>query len=585
MLVHYFHVCLVEIIDQTTKRQTGRQAQLVNIQAAKAVADVIRTTLGPRSMLKMILDPMGSIILTNDGHCILREIDVSHPTAKSMIELSRATDEEVGDGTTSVIILASEVLQQAEPFIRKNVHPTVIVQAYSKALQMVVQIMEQAAIRVDVEKDVDLMKKLVESTLSTKFSSRWNDKMVEMALSAVLIVAQHAKNGKENRNAITSMEIDDSSDVKPKKASPFLVTEAEVDLKRYAKIEKIPGGEMDDCIVLKGVMFQKDTVHTSMRRRIVNPRILLLDCPLEYKKGETQTNMEVTKENDWNALLQLEEQQVEQMCQEIIRHKPDIVIAQHYLSKANITAFRRLRKTDNNRVARAVGATIVSRTEEIQECDIGTQCGLFDMNTIGSEPFVYFTECENPGACTIVLRGGSKDVLNEIERNLQDAMQVIRNVVYTPQLVPGGGAIEMAVAVQLKQYGMTHVQGIQQAPFIAISEAMECIPRTLAQNCGVSVIRTITQLRAKHAAHYDTATAVVNDGEAAAAAVVATSTDSQGNRCCTWGLNGITGEIVDMNEYGIWEPLSVKVQTIQSAIESACMILRIDDIVSSSSKK
>ena len=564
---------------------------MVNIQAAKAVADVIRTTLGPRSMLKMILDPMGSIILTNDGHCILREIDVSHPTAKSMIELSRATDEEVGDGTTSVIILASEVLQQAEPFIRNNVHPTVIVQAYSKALQVAVQIMEQSAIHVDVEKDMSLMKKLVESTLSTKFSSRWNDKMVEMALSAVLIVAQHTKKDKENISVISSMEVDEALSVKPKKPSPFQVTEAEVDLKRYAKIEKIPGGEMEDCIVLKGVMFQKDTVHTSMRRRIVKPRILLLDCPLEYKKGETQTNMEVTKENDWNALLQLEEQQVEQMCMDIIRHKPDIVItekgisdlAQHFLSKANITAFRRLRKTDNNRVARAVGATIVSRTEEIQESDIGTECGLFDMNTIGSEPFVYFTECTNPGACTIVLRGGSKDVLNEIERNLQDAMQVIRNVVYVPQLVPGGGAIEMAVAVQLKQYGMTHVAGIQQAPFIAISEAMESIPRTLAQNCGVSVIRTITQLRAKHAAHYDAASLNSSVGDVDGMTSAASGGDVHG--CCTWGLNGITGTIVDMKEYGIWEPLSVKIQTIQSAIESACMILRIDDIVSSSSKK
>jgi T-complex protein 1 subunit gamma len=538
-------------------------------------------------MLKMILDPMGSIILTNDGHCILREIDVSHPTAKSMIELSRATDEEVGDGTTSVIILASEVLQQAEPFIRSNIHPTVIVQAYSKALQVIVQLMEQAAIHVNVETDTSLMKKLVESTLSTKFSSRWNDKMVDMALSAVLIVAQFSKNTDNamilSDNTNTYEDSDDMTKIIPKKISPFHhIAEAEIDLKRYAKIEKIPGGEIDDCIVLKGVMFQKDTVHTSMRRRIVNPRILLLDCPLEYKKGETQTNMEVTKENDWNALLLLEEQQVEQMCMDIIRHKPDIVItekgisdlAQHYLSKANITAFRRLRKTDNNRVARAVGATIVSRTEEIQESDIGTQCGLFDMNTIGSEPFVYFTECNNPGACTIVLRGGSKDVLNEIERNIQDAMQVVRNVVYKPQLVPGGGAIEMAISVQLKQYGMTQIHGIQQAPFIAISEAFESIPRTLAQNCGVSVIRTITQLRAKHAAYYDTTNTMTD-----------TTTNEGGNPCCTWGLNGITGEIVDMNVYGIWEPLSVKIQTIQSAIESACMILRIDDIVSSSSKK
>ena len=515
------------------------------------MANIIRTTLGPRSMLKMLLDPMGSIVLTNDGHCILREVDVSHPAAKSMIELSRATDEEVGDGTTSVIVLAAEVLHQAEPFLRQNVHPTVLVQAYSKALQVAIEIMEKNAIDVTVHQDDALMKKLVESSLGTKFSGRWNDKMVEMALQAVLTVAQHRKH-KENV---------------PVHAA-FQMAETEVDLKRYAKVEKIPGGEMEDCCVLQGVMFQKDLVNSSMRRRIENPRIMLLDCPLEYKKGETQTNMEVSQDQDWNALLKLEEEYVANMCAEIIAHKPDIVItekgvsdlAQHYLTKAGITAFRRLRKTDNNRVARAVKATIVSRTDEILESDIGTACGLFEMKQIGSEPFVYLTECNEPAACTIVLRGGSKDVLNEIERNLQDAMQVVRNVVYQPKLVPGGGAIEMAVAVGLKKYGQANIQGIQQAPFLAVGEALEAIPRTLAQNCGVSVIRTITQLRAKHA-------------------------ENEEDGCNSWGINGITGELVDMKEYGVWEPLSVKVQTVKTAVESACMILRIDDIVSGSNKK
>jgi T-complex protein 1 subunit gamma len=523
-------------IDQKTQRQTGREAQLANIAAAKAVANIIRTTLGPRSMLKMLLDPMGSIVLTNDGHCILREIDVSHPTAKSMIELSRATDEEVGDGTTSVIVLAAEVLQHAEPFLRQNVHPTVLVQAYSKALTVALEILDAAAIDVTVEKDQPLMKQMIQSCLSTKFSSRWNDKMVDMALQAVLTVAK----GRRKDN--------------------------DIDLKRYAKVEKIPGGEMDDSCVLQGVMFQKDTVHPNMRRRIENPRILLIDCPLEYKKGESQTNMEVTDEQDWNALLKLEEEYVANMCAEIIAHKPDMVItekgvsdlAQHYLNKANVTVFRRLRKTDNNRIAKAVGATIVSRTDEIQETDIGTGCGLFEMRQVGADPFCYLTDCKDPGACTILLRGGSKDVLNEMERNLQDALHVVRNVVALPKLVPGGGAIEMAVAVGLTKYG-NKMQGVQQLPFLAVAEAMEAIPRTLAQNCGVSVIRTITQLRAKHAA----------------------ATDAH----CTWGINGVTGELVDMHEYGVWEPLAVKIQTIKTAIESACMILRIDDIISGSKKQ
>jgi T-complex protein 1 subunit gamma len=557
------------LIDQNTQRQSGRQAQLSNIQAAKAVASIIRTTLGPRSMLKMLLDPMGSIVITNDGHCILREVDVSHPAAKSMLELSRSTDEEVGDGTTSVIILAAEVMQVAEPFLRQEIHPTVLVNAYTKALKVAVEIMEQNSIRVELSKDNVMMKKLVESSLSTKFSSRWNEMMVDMALTAVLMVAGQMK-PKVETTTKTAAEL----------ASHFpnnTTADVVVDLKRYAKVEKIPGGEMSDCQVLQGVMFQKDTVNSSMRRRIEKPRILLLDCPLEYKKGESQTNMEISDEHDWNALLQLEEEYVKTMCEEIIAHKPDIVItekgvsdlAQHYLTKAGITAFRRLRKTDNNRVARAVGATIVSRTDEIQESDIGTGCGLFEMKTIGSDNYVYLTECDNPTACTIVLRGGSKDVLNEIERNLQDAMQVVRNVVYQNQLVPGGGAIEMAVSVGLKRYGQANIVGIQQAPFMAVAEAMESIPRTLAQNCGVSVIRVITQLRAKHASALEESVATSGSVE-------------EGG--CTWGINGITGELVDMKEYGIWEPLAVKVQTIKTAIESACMILRIDDIVSGSKK-
>lgn len=546
--------------DQKTQRQTGRQAQLANIRAAQAVASIIRTTLGPQAMLKMLLDPMGSIVLTNDGHAILREVDVSHPTAKSMLELARAQDEEVGDGTTSVICLAAEVLGQAEPFLRQdNVHPTVLVAAYQKALVKALEILEQQAVEIDVERDTEWMKKLVQSSLSTKFSSRWNDIMVNMALQAVLTVA--------NKKPGMTTAVTASPELLAMAPKSYLQN-VEVDLKRYAKVEKIPGGEITDCEVLRGVMFQKDTVHAGMRRKIENPRILLLDTPLEYKKGESQTNMEISNDQDWNALLRLEEEYVANMCKEIIAHKPDIVItekgvsdlAQHYLAKANITAFRRLRKTDNNRVARAVGATIVSRTDEIQESDIGTRCGLFEMRKIGNDWFCYLTDCQEPKACTVVLRGGSKDVLNELERNLQDAMQVVRNVVYNPKLVPGGGATEMAVAVGLKQVGLSSITGIQQGPFLAVAEAMEVIPRTLLQNCGVSVIRTLTQLRAKHAANEE-------------------------GKPCTWGINGTTGELVDMNDYGIWEPLSVKAQVIKTAIESACMILRIDDIVSGSKKK
>ncbi|GMI09712.1 hypothetical protein TrRE_jg7127 [Triparma retinervis] len=524
----------VMVLNTNTQRQTGREAQLGNISAAMAVSDIIRTTLGPRSMLKMLLDPMGGIVMTNDGNCILREVDVSHPTAKSMIELARAQDEEVGDGTTSVIILAGEVLAMAEPFLRRNIHPTVIVGGYNRALQEALKICESIAIPVDV-RDTAIMGKLVESCIGTKFSSRWNEKMVQMALDAVLRVVVDVGGRKE------------------------------VDIKRYAKVEKIPGGEIDDCKVLNGVMFNKDVTHSKMRRRIENPRILLLDCPLEYKKGESQTNVEITDEADWNVMLRMEEDYIENMCAEIIAFKPDIVItekgvsdlAQHYLNKANITAFRRLRKTDNNRVARASGATIVSRTDEIQESDIGLGCGLFEVRKLGDEYFTFLEDCKDPKACTILLRGGSKDVLNEVERNLQDAMQVVRNVVYEPKLLLGGGCTEMAVACGLAKAGLK-VEGVMQWPFQAVGEAMEVIPRTLAQNCGVSVVRQITKLRAKH-----------NSALAA-------------GEKCEFGINGTSGEVDNMKDNGLYEPYAVKIQTIKTSIESACMILRIDDIVSGS---
>lgn len=313
-------------------------------------------------MLKMLLDPMGGIVMTNDGNCILREVDVSHPAAKSMIELSRAQDEEVGDGTTSVIILSGEMLSMAEPLLERNFHPTVIVKGYNQALQTSLDICQKICRTIDVNNTAELSE-IVKAAIGTKFSSRWGDQMVDMAIRAVLKVV--VKRGDYT----------------------------EVDVKRYVRIEKIPGGEMNDCTVLDGVMFNKDVTHSKMRRKILNPRILLLDCPLEYKKGESQTNVEIMNEEDFNALLRQEEEYIAQICAQIVAFKPDIVItekgvsdlAQHYLLKANITAFRRIRKTDNNRIARATGATIVTRADEIQESDIGTGCGLFEVRKIGDE--------------------------------------------------------------------------------------------------------------------------------------------------------------------------------------------------------
>ncbi|KAK4948997.1 T-complex protein 1 subunit gamma [Elasticomyces elasticus] len=518
------------------ERKTGRQAQLSNITAAKTVADIIRSCLGPKAMLKMLLDPMGGIVLTNDGHAILREIEVAHPAAKSMIELARTQDEEVGDGTTTVIILAGEILALSLPQLERNIHPVVIISAFKRALKDALEVIEETSIPVDV-KDDEVMRDLIGTSIGTKFTSRYSDLMCGLALTAVRTVSHDAGGGKQ-----------------------------EVDIKRYARVEKIPGGEIEDSCVLDGVMLNKDITHPKMRRRIENPRIMLLDCTLEYKKGESQTNIEISKEEDWNRILQIEEEQVRAMCDAIVALKPDLVItekgvsdlAQHFLLKADITALRRVRKSDTNRIARATGATIVNSVYDLTERDIGTQCGLFEISKIGDEYFTFLTKCKTPKACTILLRGPSKDILNEIDRNLMDAMSVARNVIFHPYLSPGGGATEMAISVRLAQKSKA-VDGVQQWPYRAIAESLEVIPRTLIQNAGASPIRLLTQLRAKHA--------------------------EQLTGVCSWGIDGEQGKVVDMKNLGVWEPQAVKLQSVKTAVESACLLLRVDDIVGARSGK
>ncbi|KAM7286088.1 T-complex protein 1 subunit gamma [Ixodes scapularis] len=522
------------VLSQNTKRESGRKVQIENVRAAKAVADVIRTCLGPRAMLKMLMNPIGGIIMTNDGNAILREITVQHPAAKSMIEISRTQDEEVGDGTTSVIILAGELLSAALPFLEQNMHPTVIIAAYRQALEDIVTLLkDKISTPVDVNNE-EQMTNIIKSCIGTKMISKWGDLACKIALDAVKTVCVE-ENGRK-----------------------------EIDIKRYAKVERIPGGSIEESCVLRGVMLNKDVTHPKMKRRIEKPRIVLLDCNLEYKKGESQTNIEILREEDFSKILEIEEQYIQQICADIIKLRPDVVItekgvsdlAQHYLMKANISVVRRVRKSDNNRIARVCGATIANRTDELKEEDVGTKAGLFEIKKIGEEYFCFLTECEEPKACTILLRGASKDVLQEVERNLQDAMAVARNVMLEPRLVPGGGAVEMALGHHLTEKGKS-ITGVQQWPYRAVAKAFEIIPATLVQNCGANTIRALTALRAKHASGDD-----VN-----------------------WSIDGETGNIVPTSELQVWEPLVVKLQAYKTALETAILLLRIDDIVSGSKKK
>ena len=525
------------VLSQNTKRDSGKKVQLENINAGKTIGDVIRTCLGPSAMRKMLMDPMGGIVMTNDGNAILREITVQHPAAKTMIEIARTQDEEVGDGTTSVIILAAEILGISHQFLEEKIHPTLIIQADRQALEDSITMMRDVvATPIDLDDKV-AVRKVIESCVGTKFISKWSDMACDIAMEAVKTVTVESQGGKR-----------------------------EIDIKRYAKVEKLPGGAIEDSRVLRGVMFNKDVVHPKMKRKIENPRILLLDCNLEYKKGESQTNMEIMNEGDFSKALEAEETYIKKVCDEIIAHKPDLIItekgvsdlAQHFFNKAGITAIRRLRKSDNLRVARACGATIVNRTDEITEDDIGKDCGLFEIRKMGDEYFTFLEECKDPKACTILLRGASKDILAEVERNLQDALNVARNLYQDPFIVPGGGATEMEIAHQLGLKSKS-LSGVIQWPYKAVTTALEIIPRTLIQNCGANTIRTITALRAKHAHEQE--------------------------KNVNWGINGETGDIADMSVLGIWEPLSVKLQVYKTAMETAILLLRIDDIVSGSKKR
>jgi len=448
--------------------------------------------------------------------------------------LARTQDEEVGDGATTVIVLAGEMLKVSLPFFERNIHPTIICQGYMRALEDALKIMEEIAIEVDPD-DTVLLDQIVDAAVGTKFSSRYGSIIRSLAIEATKCVASLNEDGV-----------------------------MDVDIKRYARIEKIAGGDLEDSQVLNGCMINKDVLHHKMPRVIVKPRVLLLDCPMEYKKGESQTNVEITNEEDFAKLLEIEENFIREQCETIISFKPTVVITEkgvsdlaiHYLVKAGITAIRRLRKTDNNRLAKCCGATIVNKVEEIREEDIGTKCGLYECKKLGDEWWSYFVECTDPKACTILVRGGTRDTQYEIARNLNDAMQVARNVICNPKLLPGGGATEMAVAQGLKERAK-EIEGVAAIPYAVVGEALEIIPQTLAENCGGNIIRVVTALRAKHA-------------------------NKEGN---TWGIDGHKGTLADMAETGVWEPFVVKSQTIKTAIESACLLLRIDDIHSGISRK
>lgn len=450
-----------------------------------------------------------------------------------MIELSRTQDEEVGDGTTSIIIFAAELLKMSEPFLFRNMHPRIIITSYYKAFEDGMKFLLKNAKKIENDEDIKLS---VRATLGTKCLPEYIELITDIAIKAVKIV--------QIKNDFGTID---------------------VDTKRYARVERILGGGISDSRILDGILLNKDVVDSKMRRRIENPRILLLDCSLEYKKAESVTSIEVLKEGDWDAILKQEEEYIENICKNISSLKPDLVItekgvselAAHYLYKSGISCIRRVKKTDNNRIARAVGASIVNDTRYLRDSDIGTKCGLFTIEKVGDEYYTYLVKCKEPKACTIVLRGGSKDLLQELERNLEDAISVARCLTIHPSVLPGGGATEMAVSAYLLKQSKK-ITGVEQLPYKAVSKSLEIIPRILAKNAGVNAIQIVTELRAKHIFNEDTMT----------------------DNGFTWGIDGNEGVIIDVNTIDLWEPYLVKTQIFKTAIEASALLLRVDAIVS-----
>lgn len=514
------------VLNQTQKRENGRKAQLSCVAAGKMTADIIRTCLGPQAMLKMILDSMGTLVITNDGNSILREIDVTHPAAKSIIELARGQDEEVGDGTTTVVVLAGEILSVIEPLLNMNIHPHIIVAGLRKALEDSLKHLETIRKPIDNKND-EMMLSIIKSAISTKFLVKWGDLIAKLALDTVRLVSR-----------------DDGS----------------VDLKRQVRIERIPGGEIEDSKVLRGVMIEKDVVHSHMRRFIENPKVLILDCGLEYRKGESITTIEITGEDDYANILAEEEHQIKEMCQHVIDTGANVVIVEkgiadlacHYLAEHNITALRRFQIVQMERIAACTGATIVTKPSEASASDLGTQCKVFECKKIGENFWSFFDECESPKACTMLLRGPSKDVLLEMFRIMDDALKVAKNLLKEPALLPGGGATEISVSNFLKEQCKS-MDSTEQSSYGAAAVAFEVIPRTIIQNCGAPVMKVLTELKSKHA---------TNPSQSAI------------------GIDGMTGKIEDMAAKNIWDTYSVKAQAYKTAFEAAISLLRVDDIVS-----
>ena len=517
----------VLILKEGATQTKGRDAQKNNIAAAKLIAEVVKSSLGPRGMDKMLVDGLGDVTITNDGATILKEIDVQHPAAKMMVEISKATDNEVGDGTSSVVVLAGALIEKAEELIAKDVHPTIIVDGYRKSALKSIEIFNQIAQKIDGGNKSELVK-VAKTSMQTKLVSKESDALSELVVNATLEVSEPNESGH-------NVDIDD------------------------VKVEKKAGGSLRDTKLIKGIVLDKEVVHGGMPKRVEKAKIALINSALEIEKTEFDAKININSPDQMKMFLEEENRMLKSMVDRIISSGANVAIcqkgiddvAQHYLAKSNILAVRRVKESDMTKLSRATGARTVNNLEDLSSKDLGL-ADLVEERKVETDKWVFIEGCKHPKAVTILIRGGSQRVVDEAERSIHDALMVTKDVMEKPLIVAGGGSPESFVAGKLREWSST-LSGREQLAADKFAESLEVIPLALAENAGMDPIDTLTELRSKQA---------------------------KGSK---WsGIDARSAKIVDMSKLDIVEPLSVKEQIIKSATEVASMILRIDDVIASS---
>jgi archaeal chaperonin len=533
----------VLLLNEGTTETKKKDAQKNNITAAKMLAQILKSSLGPRGLDKMLVDPLGDVTITNDGATILKEIDAQHPAAKMMVEVTKSVDNEVGDGTTSVAVLAGSLLEKAEELINKNVHATVIVDGYRRAAEKAIKILREISTQINPE-DKEYLAKIARTTMASKMASGQSETLANIVVDGILKIVEEYES---QENSIGRRS--DST-----KKSNY-----RVDLDNI-KVEKKAGASIHDSKLIEGIVLDKEVVHGGMPKRIENARIALVNSPLEIEKPELDAKLNISNPSQMQRFLDEENKILRSMVEKFSSAGANVVLcqkgiddmAQHYLAKAGVLAVRRIKESDMSKLAKATGATMITNIDEITSSDLG-DAQLVEERRVETDKWVLVEGCRNPKALSILLRGGSQRVVDEAERSVHDALMTVKDVIEYPYVVPGGGAPEAIVSQQIREWSNSLERRAQLAAE-QFADGIETIPLVLAENAGMDPIDTQVQLRTK----------ITNSNKP------------------KYGIDVINKKIADMASRFVYEPLAVKEHIVNGATEVASMILRIDDVIASS---